>query len=111
MMTPQTSEDTGIQTIIIYKTYTPQRKAYAKTYYQKNKDKLKSRQKEYYEYKKDEIKQQQDLKEKNKIAHNKYITKLRENPERLERHKQKRKEYYENKKLKSTSSINSNSPE
>ena len=111
MMTPQTSENTNTQTIIIYKTYTPQRKAYAQTYYQKNKDKLKSRQKEYYEYKKDEIKQRDDLKEKNRIQHNKFITKLKENPERLELYKQKRKENYENKKLKSTSSINSNSPE
>jgi hypothetical protein len=111
MMTPQTSEDTAIQTIIIYKTYTPQRKAYAQTYYQKNKNRLKTRQKEYYENRKDEIKQRDDLKERNKIAHNKYINKLKENPERLERHKQKRKEYYENKKIKSASSIKSNCPE
>jgi hypothetical protein len=108
MMTPQTSEDTGIQTIIIYKSYTPQRKAYAQTYYQKNRERLKSKQKEYYENNKDEIKQCNDLKEKNKIAHNKYMDKLRENPERLEKYKQKRREYYANKKLKSASNINSN---
>ena len=63
-MIPPNFENENIQTIIIYKTYTPQRKAYAKTYYQKNKKKNNSKQKEYYENKKDELKQRDDLKEK-----------------------------------------------
>ena len=108
-MTPPNFENENIQTIIIHKTYTPQRKAYAKTYYQKNKEEMKSKQKEYYDNRKDELKQRDDLKEKNKIAYNKFITKLKEDPERLELHKQKQIEYYNNKKLKASNSINLNS--
>ncbi len=62
--TPRQDVPPSIQTIIIYKTYTPQRKAYAQTYYQKNKENLKSKQKDYYEQIKDDIKQRENFKEK-----------------------------------------------
>ena len=96
-MTTPPLENMNAQTIIIYKTYTPQRQAYALTYYQQNKEKLKIKQRAYYQQRKEELKQDPIFKEKTKLAHEKYMNKIKNNPEKLEKYKQQRKEYYDNK--------------
>ena len=83
------------EVIIIYKSYTPQRKAYAKKYYQLNKKLLLTRQKEYYENTKEDNKQNLEFKEQQKAATLKYMNKINDNPEALERVKQRRRDYYQ----------------
>jgi O-glycosyl hydrolase len=94
MMSDFSNENKNAQPTIIYKTYTPQRKEYAQKYYQKNKELLQSKQKGYYESNKEFIKQNPEIKEQHKIAVDKYMNKLKEDPERLAIYKLKRKEYY-----------------
>ena len=98
-MSIQLIDDLNVRTVIIYKTYTPQRQAYALTYYQQNKQYLRTKQREYYQEKKDEMKQDPNFKEKSKKANEKYMNKLKDNPEQFEKYKQKRKDYYNSKKL------------
>ena len=44
------------------------------------------------------MKQDPNYKEQIKLSHEKYINKLKENPDKYELYKQKRREYYKNKK-------------
>ena len=100
MTTPSTESKIPQQPQIIYKTYTPQRQAYALGYYQKHKEDLKLKRKEYYQQHKDEIKQKADYKDKCKTSYSRYQDKLRENPEKLEAYKEKQRRYYQKTKLK-----------
>ena len=99
MTTPSTESKISQQPQIIYKTYTPQRQAYALGYYQKHKEDLKLKRKEYYAEHKDEIKQKADYKDKCKTSYSRYQEKLRENPEKLEAYKEMRRRYYQKCKL------------
>ena len=100
MTTPSTESKISQQPQIIYKTYTPQRQAYALGYYQKHKEELKIKRKEYYADHKDEIKQHADYKDKCKTSYSRYQEKLRENPEKLEAFREMRRRYYQKTKLK-----------
>ena len=99
MSIPSTESKNTQPPLIIYRTYTPQRQAYALTYYQQNKEELKIKRRAYYEDHKDDIKQHVDYKDKCKTSHSRYLNKLREDPEKLEAYEEKRRQYYEKRKL------------
>ena len=99
MSVPSTESKISQPPLIIYKTYTPQRQAYALIYYQQHKEELKIK-RAYYEDHKDDIKQHVDYKDKCKTSHGRYLNKLREDPEKLEAYREKRRQYYEKRKLK-----------
>ena len=100
MATPSTESKILQQPLIIYKTYTPQRQAYALIYYQQHKEELKIKRREYYADHKDAVKQHADYKDKCKTSHSRYQEKLRENPEKLEAYREMRRIYYQKCKLK-----------
>ena len=100
MITPSTESKISQQPQIIYKTYTPQRQAYALGYYQKHKEDLKLKRKEYYAEHKDEIKQKADYKDKCKTSYSRYQEKLRGDPKKLEAFREMRRRYYQKTKLK-----------
>ena len=91
--------DQQIQTIIIYKTYTPQRKEYCKKYYQEHKEQIIARVKERHLEKQEAQKNDPDFLERKKESNKRYVEKLKQDPERLEKFNQNKKEYYLNKKL------------
>ena len=99
MSIPSTESKISQPPLIIYKTYTPQRQAYALIYYQQHKEELKIKRRAYHEDHKDDIKQHVDYKDKCKTSHSRYLNKLREDPEKLEKYKEKRRQYYEKRKL------------
>jgi hypothetical protein len=84
--------------IIIYKSYTPQRQAYAKKYYQENKELLLTKQKDYYDITKIEHRKSTEFKERQKEATLRYNKKIKEDPVAIERVRQRRRDYYQKKK-------------
>ena len=84
--------------VIVYKTYTPQRAAYCKTYYQEHKAKILERKKQQYSDTYDSIKHTPEYKEKKKKQNETYMNKIKSDPEKLEKMKQYKKQYYDMRK-------------
>ena len=83
--------------IIIYKTYTPQRKAYCKKYYQENKERILGSRNQRYKEIREKLTQDPEFNNK-KEYNDRYLEKLKNDPERLEKHQQNQKEQYAKRK-------------